>query len=60
MKYQKEFEKFMTDNPHLLGGNDLATQTNSYGIPLEKPEYCSSHVWFLYNEFEKFMEIVTK
>lgn len=56
MKYQKQFEEFMNNNPELLGGNDLATQTTHYGIPLDKPEYSSSHVWFLYNEFEKFMD----
>lgn len=56
MKYQKEFEKFINDNPHLLGGNNLGIQTTNYGIPLPAPEYSASHVRHLYDEFEKFME----
>ena len=55
MRYQKEFEKFINDNPHLLGGNNLGIQTTDYGIPLPAPEYSASHVRFMYDEFEKFV-----
>lgn len=58
MKYQNEFEKFINDNPHLLGGNNLGIQTTNYGIPLPAPEYSASHVRFLYDQFEKFMDSV--
>lgn len=56
MKYQKEFEKFMNDYPHLKGGNDLGIQEYSYGIQLSEPEYSSSYIRFIYGEFEKFMD----
>jgi len=60
MKYQKEFEKFINDNPHLLGGNNLGIQTTDYGIPLPRPEYSASHVRFMYDEFERFMDRINE
>lgn len=59
MKYNKEFEKFINDNPHLKGGNELGTQDYAYGIHLKEPEYNSSFIRFVYYEFEKFMDTVT-
>lgn len=60
MKFQKQFEKFIEDNLYLLGGNNLETISSHYGILLPEPEYDSSHVQFLYWEFEKFMESVNE
>lgn len=57
--FQKEFEDLMKSNPKLLGGNDLGIQTTDYGVPLEVPEYASSYVRFVYEEFAKFMRVVT-
>jgi len=56
MKYQKEFEEFAKNNPSILGGNSLTTTSNHYGIPLQVPEYDSSHVQFVYQEFCEFMD----
>lgn len=57
--FQKEFEDLMKSNPELLGGNDLGIQTTYYGVPLEVPEYSSSYVRFVYEEFAKFMKVIT-
>lgn len=53
MKYKKQFEDFVSfDEEQLLGGNNLGTTTNSYGIEHEE-EYSSSYVLALYWQFCK-------
>jgi len=56
MKYQKEFEEFVRNNPEFLGGNTLTVQRENYGVSLNTPEYAASYVRFSYEMFCKIKE----
>lgn len=56
MKYQKEFEEFVRNNPEFLGGNTLTVQRENYGVSLYTPEYAASYVRFSYEMFCKIKE----